>query len=235
MPKRKAYPTRRTGGLNRRRYKKRRGIRRKYSMAAGTLIADRTKVALKYHDDLVINVNGVAGSNYLFRCNSIFDPDQSSTGHQPMGHDQYAMFYDRYCVIGAKLTVTFKSRETTDATNDDDGFVNAGVCIIANPTETITANDDFMENNKATYVQLCPQRPVGKVTKKFSAKRFFGVKNVLDDGIIQSGFGANPANEAYWQLRMWNPTSSTSNRFVYANIAIQYICVMKERRRIAGS
>lgn len=230
MPKRKSNPV----GKGHKRAKRKYG-RNKYSMSAGTLIADRTKVVLNYNDDLVINVNGTTGANYLFRTNSIYDPDQSGIGHQPMGHDQYENFYNRYIVLGSKITCTFKTTEQADATNPDSSFINCGITTIANASETIIDNSDFMENNKATYVQLQAQRPAGTVTKNFSAKRFFGVKNVLDEEDVGAVFGQNPVNGAYWQLRLWNPTSSSATRFAYVNVKIQYICVLRERKKITGS
>lgn len=233
MPKRKSY----AGRSSKRAYKRRRGYgtRRKFQSNLGTLIADRTKVAMKYHDDITVNVNGTSGSNYNFRCNSIFDPDASSVGHQPMGHDQIALFYERYVVIGSKITVTFKTPENGDKTNQDEAFVNCGITTIPNTSDQITQNDDFMENNRTTYVQLCPQRPMAKVTKKFSPKRFFGYGKTIDVSNIAAAFGANPANEALWQLRMWNPTTDTSNRTVHMNVAIQYTVVARERKKIIGS
>ena len=39
--------------------------------------------------------------------NSLFDPDFTGTGHQPYYFDQFATIYQRYTVIGSKLTATF--------------------------------------------------------------------------------------------------------------------------------
>ena len=45
--------------------------------------------------------------DYVFRMNSIFDPDFTGTGHQPLWHDTYSTIYETYRVLGAKLTITF--------------------------------------------------------------------------------------------------------------------------------
>lgn len=238
MPKRKSYSGRssgrRTRAPYRRRYKRRYGNRRKYSMAVGTLIADRTKVLMKYADDKSVTVDGFLGQNALFRCNSIFDPDQSGVGHQPMGHDQYANFYQRYVVIGSKITITFKVQEDNTATNALSDQTNVGLTTIRNTSDTITSNTEFMENNRASYGTICPQRPTVKITKKFSPKRFFGVKNVLDEENIAANFGSNPQNEAFWQLRFW-PVATGTTRPVNFNVMISYVCVLRERVNIGGS
>lgn len=50
------------------------------------------------------------GAFYSFSVNSLFDPDFSGGGLQPLGFDQYAQFYGRYRVTGVKASVTFSAR-----------------------------------------------------------------------------------------------------------------------------
>lgn len=53
---------------------------------------------------------GTAASYELqFRGNSVFDPDKSGVGHQPMGFDQWSAFYDHYYVKSVEATVYFES------------------------------------------------------------------------------------------------------------------------------
>lgn len=49
---------------------------------------------------------GVLVKNH-FRANGIYDPDYTGTGHQPLGRDQWATFYNEYVVLGSKITVRF--------------------------------------------------------------------------------------------------------------------------------
>jgi len=39
--------------------------------------------------------------------NSIFDPDRTGTGHQPLGHDQLELLYNRYRVFAVSWRVEF--------------------------------------------------------------------------------------------------------------------------------
>lgn len=43
----------------------------------------------------------------VFRMNSIFDPDFTGIGHQPLWHDTYSSIYETYRVLGSELEVTF--------------------------------------------------------------------------------------------------------------------------------
>lgn len=65
-------------------------------------IAPRTVVKLKYHEDYL--TPGVI-VDQRFNLNSIYDPNLTGTGHQPLGHDQYATFYNRYRVYKVSYVV----------------------------------------------------------------------------------------------------------------------------------
>lgn len=58
-------------------------------------------VRLSYVDNFRHDVaqNGSSGSIQVFRANSIFDPDFTGTGHQPIFRDLWASQYDYYAVI----------------------------------------------------------------------------------------------------------------------------------------
>jgi hypothetical protein len=63
------------------------------------------RVKLVYVDHF--NVTGASGTleNRQFRLNSLFDPDYTATGHQPLAFDQWAAFYNHYCVHSARFEV----------------------------------------------------------------------------------------------------------------------------------
>jgi len=170
------------------------------------------------------------------RCNSIYDPNMSAIGHQPMGHDQYASFYDRYCVVGAKLSVRVVANENSSDTQNQHHITNFGVTTIASSGDSIVDTRAFMENNRTSYGVISPQRPNAKLSKKFSAKRFFGKKKPVDDSTLCSVFGNNPTNEAIWQIKFWpGSPGNLSTRTVSMNLMIQYICILKERKNLGVS
>lgn len=235
MVKRRFPGTKTRRVIKRRRRNRGRGYpRRKGFLNVGKLLPDKTMVTLKYAEDIDLVVPSV-GSDYYFRCNSIYDPNQVAIGHQPMGHDEYAMFYDKYCVVGAKLSVRFVAMESNSDTQDENHITNVGVCTIDNMDGIIDPRA-FMENNRTTYSVVSPQRPNAVIRKKFSAKRFFGKNKVVDDHTLSASFGNNPSNEAVWQIKAW-PASPENifTRTLALNVMIQYICVLKERKNLGLS
>jgi len=229
MPRKYKKTTKRRNG----RYGRKQYVKKRQNV--GTLIADRTKVIMKYAEDLEVNVDGNIGANYLFRCNSIFDPNQSGVGHQPMGHDQYAQFYNNYTVVGAKITVRFVANENGGDVNNQNHITSVGVSTISNVGDTIIQPSEFMENNRASYGLICPQKPIQTFTKYFSSRDFFGVKSPVNEDTLGAPFGHNPSNGAYWQLKFWPGSATGVNRSVSVNVMIQYVCVLTERQAITGS
>lgn len=62
------------------------------------VVAPRLTASMKYYTQvLCANVAGVYNTT-LFNLNSLFDPDLTGSGHQPMGFDNIASLYSKYVV-----------------------------------------------------------------------------------------------------------------------------------------
>lgn len=68
---------------------------------------------MRYSTVISLNAGIATPANYLFRANSLFDPDYSGIGHQPYGFDTYATIYDYYEVIDCIITMTPISGSTS--------------------------------------------------------------------------------------------------------------------------
>lgn len=88
---------------------------------------DLLKTKLHYCD--VVQLTASAGSPGLwqFRMNSLFDPDFTGTGHQPQWFDQLAAVYQRYRVLGAKITAKFIPNTINSAEVGDTGPYIVGI------------------------------------------------------------------------------------------------------------
>ena len=64
----------------------------------------RLSVTLHYEDLIAINPSAPKAS-YAFRGNSCYDPDYTSTGHQPRYYDQYSAIYQKYKVLKSTCTI----------------------------------------------------------------------------------------------------------------------------------
>lgn len=215
--------------------RRRAAAKRRFANVQGTLIPDRTCVTLKYNEDLKILLGGAGTINSkLFRCNSIYDPNQATAPGQqhPLGYKEYEQFYQKYMVIGSKITVTFKSLNGDDVTNSLNNHATVAVTTIASPAGLISNPQELLCNNRTSYGQIMTQQPMKRITKKFNPKRFFGITKILDNSKYGADFGNNPSEEAFWQLSVYNPTQATIESTIFVNVSIKYICVMRERLNI---
>lgn len=72
-------------------------------------IKPRMSCKLSYSDSITLTTGtaGIYGSEQVYRLNSLFDPDLTSAGHQPLFFDQLSAMYNQYMVRGCKLELTF--------------------------------------------------------------------------------------------------------------------------------
>lgn len=79
---------------------------------------DSLRTTLKYHQDIGISSASGAVAGNTFRANSLYDPDETGTGHQPMYFDQLAAVYGRYQVVASTIRVCFTPVTETAGTSD---------------------------------------------------------------------------------------------------------------------
>ena len=78
-------------------------------------IPDYSTIKLAYYDRVSTGaIIAPALSTYIFRLNSVFDPDVTGVGHQPLGRDHWAQTYKYYRVLSCE--VTLKWYNATDVT-----------------------------------------------------------------------------------------------------------------------
>lgn len=69
-------------------------------------VSDRQRVNLKYTTIIApTNITTTGALSYVFRGNSVFDPDFSGTGGQPVNFDDYAALYNQYRVWQSSIKV----------------------------------------------------------------------------------------------------------------------------------
>lgn len=61
-------------------------------------ITPATDIQLTYCDSRVLTSSAGNSVSYVYRLNSVFDPDYTGTGSQPLGFDNMALLYGRYRV-----------------------------------------------------------------------------------------------------------------------------------------
>lgn len=196
-------------------------------------------VNLRYNDSFLLNpTNGGAAVEYGFRANSIFDPDYTGGGHQPIGHDQWQTFYSTYCVVGSVITIRVLHDESAAAST-----ANAVVGVLLNDTGTLptTTKSTIQEQGLGSWrvLQGMQEGNTVKLIQKFSAKKFFSVSNVSDNqDRIGAAFGANPPSTGDAFYVVWAATTiagGNASAGIEFSVQIDYSVMLSDPIALAQS
>lgn len=107
-------------------------LKRKAPQGGFLFMPKRKKVILRYADLAQFPaVAAGAMSTLVYRANSVFDPNKSGAGHQPMGFDTWASLYNHYIVTKSEIRCTIRQDTNDNVANvwildtDDDGAPTA--------------------------------------------------------------------------------------------------------------
>lgn len=191
-------------------------------------------VRLKYVQEITLNpiLGGIAAHN--FRCNSLFDPDFTGIGHQPLHYDQVILPYFHYTVYGSKLTATIVG-QTAEA--NIPGYV--GIFIDDDATLVYTQASQIIESSQPQSVWRTSsgieggQQGTPKLSLGFSTKKFFGV-NALSSQQFRAASNANPSEQAVFTIWAAN-VAGNDPAPITALIEIEYFAKLSELRHVTQS
>lgn len=188
------------------------------------------RVTMRYCEHIQ-NIHSVLGSIgvQVFRCNSIYDPNYTGGGHQPMGHDFWATTYNHYMVTGATITVKMVPNTGVIAP------CMGGIYVTDGSGSPYNTPSSYIEAKRGIYRVFngSEGKPV-TMKYKFNTKKFFNVKDVKDNTTrLGAPFGANPTEDAYFNV--WFLTLDLTNGDVNAIITIDYNVVMGEPQDMVPS
>lgn len=171
---------------------------------------------------------------YLFRATDLFDPNSTGTGHQPLGFDQYMLFYNHFVVLKSHITVTVVSE------NEDPkiGAYTFALRLGASTT-TYSTISEFMEDpwSHWGYVQAAPY---GHHTLKmtYDAQDFYGLdrEGLLANPSFWGTVSASPTEAAYWQIALISQNPGTSDAVAApVFVHIEYEVLLSEPKLLAQS
>lgn len=186
----------------------RRRLRPTLARARTTLLPDRFLVKLKYSEQF--GMSSVAGTSgyYQFRVNSIFDPNLTGTGHQPLGHDQWANFYNRYRVRGMKYFVTFTNYNTT---------YQMEVAINLRPNSAVSSDMNVIREDPYTvFKTILGIEGSGQANKSSrgyaSVAKIRGISRMRlgSESDLQAQFGNNPPITPILNLYLYNQDATAA-------------------------
>lgn len=164
-----------------------------------------TKLTFVQHQTL--SSTTVTPTSYVYRLNSIYDPDYTGSGSQPYMRDQLSALYSYYTVSGCKVCITY----STDTTQDS-------LLTIRQTPNTYTLGDIDLEIERGAMKRIVSSSQPGYVKNYYSISKCFGIpkRKLLSDDIYSAGISATPASTLYLQIG-----SIATDRATSATVQIQ--------------
>lgn len=200
--------------------------RRRYGRALAripTLLPSKQVVRLKYCD--LIGLDPAASwiaSQYTFSANGLYDPDITGTGHQPMGFDQWTALYNKYTVIGSKITVKPAFNNSPESGSYVCGLTVEGLVPTA---ASITKLMETFPGRMKT-VQSGIQIPT--FVGKFKPHYWYPNRKLLTDDLLAGTASANPSDQVYYNIYAYYVDQATNATEIKLIVTIDYLVVFTD-------
>jgi len=175
------------------------------------------------------SMTGAITSTYVFRANDLFDPDFTSTGHQPMGFDQLMSWYNHFTVRSARMTVVCKNANSNAPT----------VCLRVDGDSTpLTVIDRIVELGACVTEDLEAKGSYGankKLTLSLDIAKLQGVNpnTITADANLRGSVSASPIEVSYYHITMWDTAGSTGAMEV--DVILEQVATFYEPRDLTES
>jgi hypothetical protein len=187
-------------------------------IACGFPMTLLTKV--RYYDTYAMSVTTGSLGKQVMRWNSTFDPDYTSTGHQPLYRDTFASIYDHYAVVSARANVKIVNTSTVPlivgCVTDDDSSSAGSVTVLA---EQPTGVHELLPplSGSLSSVTFYPT---------WDCKKVLGIDPYSSEQ-YKTAVGSNPSEESY--LHIWGTvTDGTSSTSIIVAVEIEFDCLWTE-------
>lgn len=185
-------------------------------------------VVHKYAD--ICNLTSTLGALAIqrFSANGMYDPDITSTGHQPLYFDQFTPLYNHYIVIGSKISI-----EVCPQGNAEDSYLIS--LMINDDTSVPSGNINALAEQSNGRWKMIPAHTTDtiKMSRSWSAKKFFG-GSVLANTNLQGTVSTNPAEQSYYDVGLQS-TLGGNTVAVAIRVNIEYTAVWRELKEVAQS
>lgn len=159
----------------------------------------------------------------VYRCNSVYDPYQTGTGHKPLYTDTLFTVYDHATVLKSRIKVTIWPNGSPAC---------VGVVYVDDDTSTKTDAIAALEMPGATKTAMSSSISLGFLRSSWDAVKTFG-GNPQSDPDMQCTSSSNPTEESFYVINLFNFGAETTG--IPVLVEIEYDCVWDELKTIAQS
>lgn len=211
------------------------GNPRKYSLSKSSGWPAQRVVKLRAFNGntLTLPAGPASPQQYPLSANGTFDID--GTGRQPLGQDEWAVFFERYVVLASKITVQFAATSSGDPVE----VPIVGIQMRDATASVATTIETLVTSGSSVWTVLQPIVNGAKevLTYQFNAKKWHNVKDVKDADTLEAELDvSDPTDETYFVpfLGVRN-NSRTSQCVISITWMIEYIMLLKDPKQLLPS
>lgn len=204
---------------------KRMPMTKQYNMTApvnlGTGVPAALRMGFSFTRTVVLGTTLGVPVDYVFRGNSLYDPDFTGVGAQPLYFDQMLAIYNHFSVRGCAIEVEFQSVDN----------VNPLICVIypskvSSAAPTSTNVSQLMQVPGAVVAPLSVRgggKDSVKVKAYFTTSTFFPDYSFSAPDFRGSA-GSNPpaAGSWFWHVVTYNADAGSQTSNAVANVRLTY-------------
>ncbi len=171
------------------------------------LFPARTVRRLRYADSGTLSSASGVVAGYVLRANDCFDPDFTSTGHQPMGFDQMMVFYNHFHVLRSRLVCTFKNTTASAPT----------ICLRQDADSSILTDPDRIQEYGGCVLENLEIKGSYGANKTLELEvdmsKIFGLNRqaIAASNNLQGTVGSSPSEINWFHILMWDTTATTGS------------------------
>lgn len=182
----------------------------------------------RYCERTTLTVTAGVLAVHNMACNSIYDPNVTGAGHQPLYHDQLTTIYGRYIVLSSKAKVTFFPSTSTSVPAQAVMFLNDDTSV----TDSLVSYVNEQGSSRTKYLPAYTT-DARTMTCTFSAAKTFG-KGYLNNPAYYAAAGSNPTSINNFTLCV-QPYDASSNYTLNAIWDIEYTVMWVDMNDVASS
>ena len=177
---------------------------------------EKLKTVLRYEEILSLTATSGVPSSYIYRGNSVFDPNQTGTGGQPANFDDLAVHYDFYRVLSSRITCIFNNGSNSNVPG-------MAVVVPTYSTSLAASLQDFAAQPFAlTGVVSNASNPLTLSMEMATSKMVGQTRQVvLASDLLASLVSTNPTKQWYWQLN-WGALDGSTTLNSQTLVSIEY-------------
>lgn len=209
-------------------YKRRRTFRAR--IPRGFKPFGNSRVArLTYCDNIVLDPGANVTAGKVFRANGMYDPDTALGGHQPYGFDQLMALYNRFVVLGAKITIT------AVPAGQFGSYIVA--CKLSDNAALLSTTPTVLQEQPGYRYKLFTNgsaAPMPRLTMGYSARKMCRPGFMTND-TYQGTVNKDPDDQWYFTVLTASAVPTADNGPMSFNIRIDYIAKFINPIELAAS